>query len=536
MDNDDQLPIDKNSNAHLSQLASVGQIAAGIAHEVKNPLTAVKGFLQLLKEKNEHRYIDIAENELNNALDVLQNLLQVSKPDLDEPFEPIDLTVELESIVQLFQDQFYRVAVTTILDHSGTFIYGKRNQLKRAFFNLLKNAFEAIPGKGSIVISHALQEDTIVIKVSDTGSGIPADKLKLLGTPFYTTKEHGTGMGLAFVYSVIYQNNGSIEVASEQGVGTTFTLTFARDRRRSVRESEQPLTAELQEQPELLEAKELATLREWFLQHRDTFQELLLAEAAAIRGSLADQLRSDSRLIEDAYQLALHVVDGREQELLQLAGQAGVTWSPESLTLASKLNWTQAVRRALWTSLNQFAKGKSAFHGKAFFFALEKRVNGLLDQFLSQLAMSFGQNHNEPLHAHHSLVEELSMPIIPLNPTTLMAAVVGPIDSSRSSAIEDRVLAAVGRSGAATLIIDLSGVTGLEAAAIRRFNDIIDGTKRMGCETIFTGIGPEIVKLFISEGIPFENKALIKRTVLQALDQHPAHASSSDPGRQSQEE
>ncbi|KHF36546.1 Sporulation kinase A [Paenibacillus sp. P1XP2] len=185
------------NDMHLTQLASVGQIAAGIAHEVKNPLTAVKGFLQLLKEKNDANYIDIAQSELENAIDILQNLLQVSKPDLNnEPTEPIDLTVELESIIQLFQDQFYRVHLQRELRDSGNFIYGRRNQLKKMFFNLIKNAFEAIPDKGTVTIGHQASDNHITVYIEDTGSGIPKEKLSQLGTPFFFDERkrhrHGT--------------------------------------------------------------------------------------------------------------------------------------------------------------------------------------------------------------------------------------------------------------------------------------------------------------------------------------------------------
>lgn len=94
----------------LGRLASIGQMAAGIAHEIRNPLTAVKGFLQLLKKESSHRYLDIAYSELDQAISTLQNLLQVSKPDLeDEPNMAINVCLELESLLYLFQDQIYRV-------------------------------------------------------------------------------------------------------------------------------------------------------------------------------------------------------------------------------------------------------------------------------------------------------------------------------------------------------------------------------------------------------------------------------------------
>jgi signal transduction histidine kinase len=110
----------------LSRLASIGQIAAGIAHEVRNPLTAVKGFLQLLQEEFSHRYLDIACSELDQAISTLQDLLQVSKPDLeDESYIAINLCSELESLLYLFQDQIYRVQIVRNFRNSDEIIYGK---------------------------------------------------------------------------------------------------------------------------------------------------------------------------------------------------------------------------------------------------------------------------------------------------------------------------------------------------------------------------------------------------------------------------
>jgi len=150
---------------HQSRLASIGQIAAGIAHEVRNPLTAVKGFLQLLQKQNPHAYIEIAQQELENAIATLQNLLSVAKPDLeDEPITSFSLCTELQSILSLFQDQVYKVAVETKFEHRDTEISGRKNQLKRTFFNMIKNAFEAIPSKGKISIHHNVKAIRFTLK------------------------------------------------------------------------------------------------------------------------------------------------------------------------------------------------------------------------------------------------------------------------------------------------------------------------------------------------------------------------------------
>lgn len=174
----------------LSRLASIGQIAAGIAHEVRNPLTAVKGFLQLLQREVSHSYLDFACSELEQAISTLHDLLQVSKPDLeDESCIAINLCSELESLLYLFQDQIYRVQIAKKFRNSDEIIYGKRNQLKKAFFNLLKNAFEAIPNEGTITIEHYRAGDFIYVIISDTGVGVPKEKLQLFKEYFLLNQD-----------------------------------------------------------------------------------------------------------------------------------------------------------------------------------------------------------------------------------------------------------------------------------------------------------------------------------------------------------
>jgi two-component system sporulation sensor kinase A len=207
------------------KLASLGQLAAGIIHEIKNPLTAVKGFLQLLQESYSHAYLDTMESELNKALETLQNLLQVSKPDLqEEPFIPIDLSEELSSILPLFQEKLYSLEVEMEMRDSGIMIMGKKNSFLKAFFNLIKNAFEAIEDNGKLKIEHYYQNGWVHIKISDTGVGIPQEKLKMLGTPFFSTKTDGTGLGLNQVYTTIHEHGGIILVDSAVGRGTTFHI------------------------------------------------------------------------------------------------------------------------------------------------------------------------------------------------------------------------------------------------------------------------------------------------------------------------
>jgi len=501
----------KRNDSHLSHLASVGQIAAGIAHEVKNPLTAVKGFLQLLKERNNREYIEIAESQLENAIDILQNLLHVSKPDLeDEPYVSVDLIVELESLIQLFQDQFYRVSIHKNLQHPGSYILGKRNQLKKVFFNLLKNAFEAIPEKGSIQIEHLATEDEVIIRIQDSGVGIPQEKLSLLGTPFFTTKTNGTGMGLTLVFSVIYQHSGTIEVQSAENIGTEFTITFPKETR----------NIKLKEVV-CLELEATLNLKDFFVVNRKAFEQRLLLEAVNVRDKIDEILAiGNINLLDNAHKLVLFIIDGKEYEVIAFAKQEGVTWAKHSLTLAFKLEWIQALRRVMWDFLYNFDRLNNQNNNKEHYYSLEKNINQLMDQFLNQLFISYSQFKDDLIQAQREMVEDLSVPIIPLTRTTSILPLIGTIDEFRANTIEDKVITQIGNDRIETLIIDLSGVMEMDSDVVRKLISVFDGINMMGCQPIVTGLRPEIVKMMIRSGLSFEQKAVAKGTLQQALVDH----------------
>jgi signal transduction histidine kinase len=232
--NDRTNPADKEYEQTLNRLATIGQISAGIAHEIRNPLTAAKGFLQLLQKEYSHKYLDMASAELERAILILHDMLQVAKPPQDdEPYVPVSLSSDLEAVLALFQDQLYRVQVVKRFSHTDQHIYGQRNQLKKAFFNLIKNAIESIPENGTITLEHVRIDDRIRISIADTGTGIPEDKIVLLGTPFFSMKSEGTGLGLTLVQSVLNQHGAVMDVVSEEGKGTTFTLYFPIERRKT---------------------------------------------------------------------------------------------------------------------------------------------------------------------------------------------------------------------------------------------------------------------------------------------------------------
>lgn len=214
-----------NEDFHMGYSQIIKQLSAGIAHEVRNPLTAVKGFLHLLKEEVNHDYIKVMEKELDKALSTLDHLLHVAKPDFqNEPSFPINLCQELDSIAYLFQEKLYNIKIEKHYRDDAIMMIGKRNLLIKAIFNLMKNAIEAIKDQGKIIIEQFFEDGWIHIKISDNGVGIPEESLAMLGTPFFSTKTDGTGMGLTQVFTSIHNHNGHISVQSEVGKGTTFHI------------------------------------------------------------------------------------------------------------------------------------------------------------------------------------------------------------------------------------------------------------------------------------------------------------------------
>lgn len=511
MNVDNKSQADTESDIRLSQLASVGQIAAGIAHEVRNPLTAVKGFLQLIQSEQRKEYIEIAQSELENALKTLNNLLSVSKPDLeDEEAQTIYIAIELESIINLFQDKLYEVNLKVDLKDHDALIIGKKSQFKKAFFNLIKNAIEAMEGKGSLVISHEVVDNEVVVLIRDTGVGIPSDKLKFLGTPFYTTKEEGTGMGLTQVYTTIYQHGGRIHVDSSLGEGTAFTISLPKYNK-TVRKG----VIQLKQ----LTYRENDNIKEFLLNNRETFEERLLQEATNVKDKIDEILRiGNINLVSNAHKLVLFVVEGREMELITFAKQEGVSWARFSLTLSFKLEWVQAIRRTMWDFLYNYEELSQSVVDRAGFFTLEKNINDLIDVFLNHFFISYSKYKDELLEKQKKLVENLSVPIIPINTSICILPLIGTIDVFRASTIQEKVLKSVEEHRIRTLIIDLSGIAPTEQNAFVDFLRIVDGIAMMGCHTILTGLRAEIVNDLVNINIELSKKAEFKGTLQQALD------------------
>lgn len=213
-------------------LNAVGQLAAGIAHEIRNPMTALKGFIQLLQGSigNDYEqyntYFHVIMSELKRIESIVTEFLVLAKPQAIH-YERGDVAKIMQETVDLLSVQatMHNIQIEATYEQVPP-IYCEPRQLKQVFINILKNAIEVMPNGGTITVSVEHVGDDIRIAIRDEGSGIPKDKIKKLGAPFYTTKERGTGLGLMVSYKIIEEHHGRIDVESEVGVGTTFYITL----------------------------------------------------------------------------------------------------------------------------------------------------------------------------------------------------------------------------------------------------------------------------------------------------------------------
>ncbi|MEB3101692.1 PAS domain S-box protein [Ferviditalea candida] len=207
------------------RLTAIGQMAAGLAHEIRNPLTAVRGFIQLLRSQPERsrEYVDVVLSELDRLNFIISELLVLAKPQAVQ-FKIRDLRLVLESVVTLMETQsiMKNVQIVTQFDSMLPMVKCEENQLKQVFINILKNAIESITNGGHIsVLLKRHDAGHVMVKFTDSGCGIPEDQLIRIGEPFYSTKDKGMGLGLMVCSKIIKEHHGSIHITSRNGHGTT---------------------------------------------------------------------------------------------------------------------------------------------------------------------------------------------------------------------------------------------------------------------------------------------------------------------------
>lgn len=215
------------------RLAMIGQIAAGTAHEIRNPLTSIKGFLQVLKygliEKGltkEKEYADIMLKEINRINDLVSEFLLLSKP-RDAKYEEVKISSVIGELLPFIQNEalLHKVEVRYENVKGLPPVIADHELLKQVFLNVCKNGIEAMADGGELTIRERLfeAENKVVVDVHDTGPGIPHYVIDKIFDPFFTTKENGTGLGLPVCQRIIHDIGGNIRVSSK-GFGTTFSV------------------------------------------------------------------------------------------------------------------------------------------------------------------------------------------------------------------------------------------------------------------------------------------------------------------------
>ncbi|EJS64263.1 two-component sensor histidine kinase [Bacillus cereus] len=213
-----------NNMKETENLAVIGTMSTTIAHEIRNPLTALKGFTQMQKERNpaDTMSYDIMLQEIARINGFVSELMLLGKPK-SKNYERCNIREILLYVVQLMESYAtqYRVKFHLQIDGNVPVINGDDKQLKQVLLNIIKNGIESMPEGGDIHIRvYEKTEGHLCISVEDQGFGIDNEKLEKVGKAFYTTKENGTGLGLMITYKIIKEHQGSIAIQSSMGIGT----------------------------------------------------------------------------------------------------------------------------------------------------------------------------------------------------------------------------------------------------------------------------------------------------------------------------
>lgn len=214
------------------KLSVVGQLAAGVAHEIRNPLTALKGFTQLLHQNSDvnRQYYEIMLTELERINYIVGEFMVLSKPHNRQQLKEQDVHRILASIIPILESQaiLHNVIIRVETCDGLPLVKCDENQIKQVLINLMKNAIESMPGGGTVTVRYEADVDRrgLIVYVEDQGMGIPPDLLARLGEPFLTTKEKGTGLGLMVCYKIIQAHEGTLSVHSLPGQGTAVKLVL----------------------------------------------------------------------------------------------------------------------------------------------------------------------------------------------------------------------------------------------------------------------------------------------------------------------
>ncbi|MEF3301656.1 ATP-binding protein [Paenibacillus sp. GYB003] len=209
------------------RLAVTGQLAAGLAHEIRNPLTALKGFIQLQQSAptENKAYYPIMLNELERINFIVNEFLLLSKPK-EASFRDTDIRTVLDHVVTLLDTEAIMNKVRLVTEEMANIppIRCDENQMKQVFVNVLKNAIEAMPDGGEVRVRTETSKGSFIVRITDQGGGIPEELIPKIGQPFFTTKENGTGLGLMICHNIMETHGGRLSIESVMGSGTTVEI------------------------------------------------------------------------------------------------------------------------------------------------------------------------------------------------------------------------------------------------------------------------------------------------------------------------
>lgn len=219
---------------HSERLAGIGELAAGVAHEIRNPLSIITSSIQLCLKKYDideavKRHLETILRNAENANSIISDLLDFARPS-DVPLKLGNINEVIERVCNLVQSRCEKqsVRLRAKMHKPMPEMEIDEKRLESSFMNFVLNSLDAMPSEGdlTIVTSHDRAKDEITVRIKDTGEGIPPENVDKIFNPFFTTKRRGTGLGLSIAHNVIVCHKGSIDVASDPGIGTEIAVRF----------------------------------------------------------------------------------------------------------------------------------------------------------------------------------------------------------------------------------------------------------------------------------------------------------------------
>jgi two-component system, sporulation sensor kinase B len=216
---------------NADKLNAISQLAASVAHEIRNPMTTIRGFMQILKDEEnltpiQSRYISVSLEELDRTQLIIDDFLSLARPITNE-YGTISVSKVLIEIID-FMRPYGAISNVQLMENIENDIgmKGSASELKQLLLNILKNGIEAMPDRGILSIFSFRNGENAVVIIRDNGIGLTKQQISQLGQPYYSTKTKGTGLGLMISFNLIKRMHGKVQIDSQKNIGTSFTITF----------------------------------------------------------------------------------------------------------------------------------------------------------------------------------------------------------------------------------------------------------------------------------------------------------------------